>query len=86
MPLAGEGGNFHSTWLKKGTDLHACVEFKYPTQDPLGKELLVRSLCEELGSGVPEDGSLRVSRNAGDFARDEDWPFNWPLAMHVIRA
>jgi hypothetical protein len=97
MPLAGEGGDYQAKWLQKGTDLHACVEFKYPVSfitfkdyrfksDSIGGELLVRSLCDALGPGVPQDTSLRLSRDADVFTRDEDWPFNWSLVKHVIRA
>jgi uncharacterized protein YwqG len=97
MPLAGDGGDYQAEWLKKGDDLHACVEFKYPVvfltfkdygfkNDPIGEELLVKSLCKALGPGVPEDASLRLSKDANVFAKDEDWPFNWSLIKHVTRA
>jgi len=46
----------------------------------------VRSLCDALGPGVPQDTSLPLSRDVDVFARDEDWPFNWSLVKHVIRA
>jgi hypothetical protein len=97
MPLAGEGGDYQAKWLQKVTDLHACVEFKYPVSfiaykdyrfknDTIGGDLLVRSLCDALGPGVPQDTSLRLVRDADVLARDEDWPFNWSLVKHVIRA
>src|SRR5262249_22314562 len=62
MALAGNGGDWQVKWLDPATDVHSKVEFKYPIsflpfrdfefkQDPVGGELLIRSLCEALGPG-----------------------------------
>jgi len=88
MPLAGEGGDYQAKRLQKGTNLYACVEFKYPVSspykdnsfknDPIGGELLVKSLCETLGPGVLHGSALRLSRDADVSAKDEDWPGKFP--------
>ncbi len=97
MPLAGSGGDYQVKWLDPLTDFHSRVEFKYPIsflpfrdfafkEDPVGGELLVKSLVEALGPGQPGERDLLKSRTAQDYAKDEDWPFNWMLIAHVVRS
>ena len=96
MPLAGSGGNYQLEWLDL-TDFHSRVEFKYPIsflpfrdyvfeQNPVGGELLVKSLCDALGPGEPSGEDLLNYRRAESYAKDEDWPFNWMLIAHVARS
>jgi uncharacterized protein YwqG len=97
MPLAGEGGDYQVKWLDAATDLHSKVEFKYPLSflpfrdfafkdDPVGGGLLIGSLCEVLGRGDPKEQDLLFHRRADDFAKDEDWPFNWLLIKYVANS
>jgi hypothetical protein len=97
MPLAGSGGDYQVKWLDPLRDFHSRVEFKYPIsflpfrdfafkEDPVGGELLVKSLCEALGPGEPSERDLLKYRTAEDYAKDEDWPFNWMLIAHVVRS
>jgi uncharacterized protein YwqG len=97
MPLAGEGGDYQAKWLKKETDLYSCVEFKYPVsflpfndyscgEDSAGEKLLQKSLCDALGPSESNDAALRTYAEADVFAKDEDWPFNWQLVVHVVRS
>jgi hypothetical protein len=96
MVLAG-GSGYQVDWLDPGSDFHSKVEFKYPLsflpfrdfefgEDPVGRELLIRSLCQVLGPGNPEGKDLLAHRSADDFAADEDWPFNWLLVTYMARS
>lgn len=97
MVLGGEGGGYHVKWLDPARDVHAKVEFKYTLsfrpfrdfafkEDPVGGELLARSLCEVLGPGDPKEPDLLANRRADDFAADEDWPFNGLLMTYATRS
>jgi len=97
MPLAGNGGDYQVKWLDPTTDFHSRVEFKYPISflpfrdfefqnDPVGGALLVGALCEALGPGDPKETDLLLHRRADDYAKDENWPFNWLLITLVVRS
>jgi uncharacterized protein YwqG len=97
MPLAGKDGEYQVKWLDSAADFYSKMEFKYPIsflpfldfefgEDPVGRDLLIRSLCEALGPGEPEYTDLLLHRRTDDYAKDGDWPFNWLLITHVVRS
>jgi Domain of unknown function (DUF1963) len=48
--------------------------------------MLIESLRRTLGPGEPDAGDLLQYRMVEDYAKDDDWPFNWLLITHVVRS
>lgn len=97
MPLAGTDGDAQVKWLDPALDFHSKVEFKYPLsfrpfrdfyfrEDAVGGELMIKELCNVLGPGEPPERDLLEFRQATEYEKDEDWPFNWLLTAYVVRS